>query len=437
MLEDRDRAFMVFGVEDGTRRQVGTTVVLSQEKVGGEDFINWIARLLEPRLMVDFVVFQANELNFFILAIEPTFERPVAFKGIEYVRIGSNVKKLRDFPNHERSLWQATNRRKFEQSIALSNQSQSAIEELLDVDNYYKLLGLAKPSQPQEVFRRLCSDGLVEDDMESGFHITNLGAILIGKNLTDFPTVRGKSVRVIKYAERDKQKSEFEQQGTKGYAVGFSGMMRFIMERIPKEEKYIDGVRRLVPLCPEVAIREVIANSLIHQDFTLSGSGPVVEIYSDRVEVTNPGSSLIEPDRMLDERRSRNEKLASAMRGLGICEERGGGLDKTELALEMGHLPAPEFNSSDQAMRVVLFGPKAFSSLSRAEKQRACFFHCVIKWLKHDFMSNMSLRERLSLSQEEYQSASTVITESVRAGRIKPAEQNQGKKNARYIPYWA
>ena len=125
---------------------------------------------------------------------------------------------------------------------------------------------------------------------------------------------------------------------------------------------------------PEDAIREVIANALIHQDFTITGAGPVIEIYSDRLEVINPGNSLIDIDRIIDERRSRNEKLASTMRLLGLCEERGGGLDKAIIQIEQMNLPAPDFHASQNSMRVVLFGPRPFKELSKAEKIRACFF---------------------------------------------------------------
>jgi ATP-dependent DNA helicase RecG len=114
-------------------------------------------------------------------------------------------------------------------------------------------------------------------------------------------------------------------------------------------------ILRSTPRYPEIAIREITANALIHQDFTVTGSGPLIEMYLDRIEVTNPGNSLIPPDRLLDERRSRNEKLASLMRDLNICEERGSGLDKAMIEIEELHLPAPEFVSSSNSMRVVLF----------------------------------------------------------------------------------
>jgi ATP-dependent DNA helicase RecG len=51
-------------------------------------------------------------------------------------------------------------------------------------------------------------------------------------------------------------------------------------------------------------------------------------------------------------------------------------------------------------------------------------------------MSNTSLRERFRLSDDEYQSASAVISDARKAGRIVAADPNQGKKNARYVPYW-
>jgi ATP-dependent DNA helicase RecG len=143
--------------------------------------------------------------------------------------------------------------------------------------------------------------------MEGGFEITNLGALLFANDITQFPSIASKSVRVIKYAGVDKRTSEEEIEGKKGYAVGFPGMLRYISERLPKEEQYEKGVRKMVNKYSATALREIIANALIHQDFTITGAGPVVEIYQDRVEVTNPGNSLVELHRIIDERRSRNE----------------------------------------------------------------------------------------------------------------------------------
>ncbi|MCC8964510.1 putative DNA binding domain-containing protein [Bradyrhizobium sp. Pear76] len=437
MLADRDRAFIVWGIRDGTREKVGTSVRLQRLKKGGENLQNWLSRMIEPKLLLECFDFSDDGLDFSILAVEPTYDRPVRFAGSEYIRIGENVKPLKDFPEHERALWLATGRRKFEDAIALPNQTALDVLNLLNAETYYNLKSEPVPRNKTEILKRFSQLGFVVDDMEDGYHITNLGALLFANDISTFPSIATKSVRVIKYSGTNKMKSESETEGVKGYAVGFRPMLKFIMDRLPKEERFTGGVRKALSVYSETALREMVANALIHQDFTMSGSGPVVEIYKDRIEITNPGNSLIAVDRIIDERRSRNEKFAAAMREVGLCEERGGGIDKSIIEIEEMALPAPEFFPSENSMRVVLFGPKKFANLSKADRVWSCFCHCVVRWLAHDYMNNTSLRARFSLGDEDYQVVSSVIADAKKAGRIAPADKNQGNKYAKYIPFWA
>jgi predicted HTH transcriptional regulator len=437
MLAEQDCAYIVFGIEDKTRRKVGTTVRLHKVRRGNENLINFLGHMLTPSIMVEAVDFEDEGLSFAILAIEPSYDRPVSFGGIEYIRIGENLKKLRNFDQHERALWLLTSRRKFEDATAAAHVSEQQVLERLDADAYYKLAHTGPRPAEADVVRAFAQRGFIKEDMEGRYDITNLGAILFAKDISTFPSVATKSVRVVKYAGRDKQRSFGEVTGNKGYAIGFGGLISYVVENLPGEESFKGGLRHWQSAYPEIALREVIANALIHQDFTVSGAGPMVEIYEDRVEVINPGNSLIKIDRIIDERRSRNEKLAAAMRALGLCEERGGGIDKAILAMEKMSLPAPEFFASEDSMRVVIPGPRAFAALSKEDRVWACFCHCVVRWLSQDYMSNSSLRARFSLPDEEYQAVSTVIANARDAGRIIPADENQGNRNARYVPYWA
>lgn len=68
---------------------------------------------------------------------------------------------------------------------------------------------------------------------------------------------------------------------------------------------------------PEIVIREVTANALIHQDFTLEGMGVMIEVYDNRVTFSNPGDPVVPVDRFIDGYRSRNERLADLMRRFG------------------------------------------------------------------------------------------------------------------------
>lgn len=437
MLADRDRAFIVWGVENRTKRKLGTNVRLNEMAKGAETFTNWLSRSIEPRLMMEFLDFDEEAKHFAVLAVEPTYDRPVKFAGDEYLRIGENVKKLKEFPEHERALWLATGRRKFENGIAAAHQSAAEVMTKLSTDTYYRLRSEDIPTNQNEILRRFTQLGCLREDMEGGYDIMNLVALLFANDITAFQTIATKSVRVIKYAGKDKMHSEEEREGRRGYAVGFPSMLKFVMNRLPKKEKFTGGVRKAMSVYSETAIREIIANALIHQDFTITGAGPIVEIYAGRVEVTNPGNSLITVERIIDERRSRNEKFAATMRELGICEERGGGIDKAIIQIEEMSLPAPEFFPSENAMRVVIFGPRKFSELSKADKVWSCFCHCVVRWLRHDFMNNTTLRHRFSLPDKEYQAVSAVISAARKEGRIVAAEEGQGKRNARYVPYWA
>jgi ATP-dependent DNA helicase RecG len=437
MLAERERGFIVWGIENKSKLRIGTAVRLSEVKKGGENLSNWLNRLVEPHLMMEFFDFEDGGLAFCVIAVEPSYDRPVRFSGEEFIRIGENVKRLKDFPDHERSLWLATGRHKFETGIAMAHQSQQSLLQMLDAGAYYRLKGENVPARESEIIRALIARGYVKEDMEGGYDITNLGALLFASDIQQFPSISGKSTRVVHYVGKDKAKSQGETEGRRGYGVGFEGLLAFIVARLPREERIQGGVRRSVSAYSEIAIREILANALIHQDFTLGGTGPVVEIYEDRVEVTNPGNSLIELDRIIDERRSRNEKLASAMRDIGICEERGSGIDKAIIDVEERALPAPEFFASQDSMRVVIFSRKTFRQLSREDRVWACFCHSVVRWLRHDPMTNSSLRTRFTLPDDEYQAASAVIADARRAGRIVYADPTQGRRNARYVPYWA
>ncbi len=85
------------------------------------------------------------------------------------------------------------------------------------------------------------------------------------------------------------------------------------MSQLPQNEVIEAAIRNEVKLVSEIAIRELVANALIHQDFTIGGTLMVVEIYSDRVEISNPGEPIVPVERFIDEYRSRNEELVKIM----------------------------------------------------------------------------------------------------------------------------
>jgi predicted HTH transcriptional regulator len=190
---------------------------------------------------------------------------------------------------------------------------------------------------------------------------------------------------------------------------------------------------------PVIAVRELFANALIHQDFFIRGVGPMIEIFSDRIEITNPGVPLVKTERFLDSPpKSRNEALASFMRRIGVCEERGSGIDKAVSETEFYQLPAPLFEVVEGNTRATLFAHRPLSKMDRQARVRATYLHACLKYVQREFLTNSSLRERFGIQKENSAMVSRIIKEALFDKAIKLSEpESESRKYARYVPIWA
>ncbi len=215
-------------------------------------------------------------------------------------------------------------------------------------------------------------------------------------------------------------------------------MIQFINDQLPASEVVIPALRETLKVYPELAIRELVANALIHQDFSVSGIGPMVEIFSDRIEFSNGGAPLINPLRFIDEYKSRNETLASLMRRLRICEEKGTGVDKVIHSAEVFQLPAPEFRVNQTHTKAILYAPQNLTDMDRKDRVRACYQHCSLKYVSNEKMTNQTLRERFRIEEKNSATASRIIKETLEENLIKFSDpENKSPKLNKYIPIWA
>ena len=287
-------------------------------------------------------------------------------------------------------------------------------------------------------FRFFYSHHIIIFFHDHSWDITNLGAILFAKKLDDFPKLKRKAMRVILYKGKGRVETQREQVGDKGYASGFEGLISFIMALVPTNEVIERALRKTVPMYPELAIRELVANALIHQDFFATGTGPMVELFEDRVEITNPGAPLVSTERFLDTPpKSRNEALASLMRRFRICEERGSGIDKVVSQTELYQLPAPLFEAPEGFTRTVLFSHRPMAEMNNEDRVRACYLHACLKYVQRDFLINTSLRERFGIKEKNRSTASRLIREAVEARAIVPYDPTAAPKLMKYVPWWA
>ncbi len=399
---ERDKAYLIFGVEDGTYRVVGTTFKPRQEKIGSQELENWLATQLNPA--VDFTI---HEFSFeykpvVVFVIDATRHTPVSFKGKPYIRIGSYKKSLDDHPERERKIWNQTNRYSFEQELALTGVTDEGVLNLIDYAGYLDLTGQVHPGSGSGILDRLQQEKIIFRRDDGLFDISNLGAILFAKRVDEFESLSRKVLRVISYQGNNRIRTKKEQLGTKGYAVGFEGLIAYINDQLPTQEEIGPALRREKAVYPPLAVRELVANAIIHQDFSVSGSSPMVEIFDNRIEITNPGKPIISTLRFIDHSpQSRNERLARVMRKLKMCEERGSGIDKVVFECELHQLPAPDFVEGDNYTRVVMYAPKTLRQMDKQDKIRACYQHCCLKVVSGEIMTNQSLRLRFGVDEKK------------------------------------
>ncbi len=437
-IEGKEFAYMLWGIEDDTHAVTGTRFNPDIHKAGGQEFQLWLAQRLQPSIAFSFRVVEHPEGRVVILEIPAATSSPVAFNNIQYIRIGSTTPKLTDYPERYQKLIESMRPYRWEIGVAKQHVSGDVVLDLLDYTQYFRLVHQPLPDNRTGIFEHLEADQLIQPDVGGKWNITNLGAILLAMDLERFdPSLARKAVRFVAYDGKNKAAAVTHRiDGKRGYAAGFEGLVGYINDLLPKNEHIGEALRAAHPLFPELAIRELVANALIHQDMTVTGSGPQIELFEDRIEITNPGKPLVSADRMIDlPPRSRNEALASMMRRMGMCEEQGSGLDKVIAQVELFQLPPPLFREGDGSMQVILYGPRTFAEMTQDERIRACYHHAVLQFLSGERMKNATLCARFGIDSKNAAQASAVIKKSLQAEYIKVADPDHPR--AGYLPIWA
>jgi ATP-dependent DNA helicase RecG len=433
--------FLVFGVDDKQAIPVGI------DRAKANLIVEKLASLcrdgVNPLVSIDHSIETFRDKELLLVFIRESAVKPVhlANKTIEdsYIRSGGTTRKASR--QDVGALMLNSKSPTFEELHASKLLNKVEVITLLDYGTVLNLLKKPIPSEVKEILDWLQDEKMVEDVDGKGYYITNFGAIAAAKDLKQFDGLSRKAVRLIKYEGKNKTAGSKEYPGSRGYAIGFEGLIQFVKSLLPGSEVIKNALRTETSVYPEIALRELIANTLIHQDFTIRGTGPMIEIFEDRIEFTNPGKLL--PSKRIDRLirttpESRNEILAAAFRRYNICEERGSGFEKAVTAIEFYGLPPLKFSETENSFKVTMYCPKTFAEMTNAERIEACYQHSIIQFYGNGGFNNSSLRNRFGMHDKQAAQISKLIKESIEAGKIIPKDPDSiSKKFSLYVPYWA
>ena len=432
--------FLVFGIEDNTAKLTGINQSEAQDII--KKLGNICRDSVVPSVIIDHSIETYNGILLLFVYIKESPVKPVHLKSgtIEesFIRSGGTTRQASR--QEIGGLMLNSKTPQFEELHITSLKTSAEVLNLLDFRSIYKLLNKPIPQSNDEILQWMADEKMIEQVDGSGYYITNFGALAAAHNLNDFDSLSRKTIRLIKYKGLNKQETEKEYPGSKGYAIGFFGLITFLKAILPGSEIIKNALRTETTVYPEIALRELIANALIHQDFTIRGSGPMIEVFDDRIEISNPDRLL--PSKKIDRLirttpESRNEILASTFRRYNICEERGSGFEKAVVAIELYGLPPLKFEEFENSFRVTLYSPKKFAEMTPKERIEACYQHSIIKYFSSGGLTNTSLRVRFKMHEKQRPQVSLVIKEALALNKIKPKDVNNAStKFAEYIPYW-
>ncbi|MDK8592578.1 ATP-binding protein [Corynebacterium accolens] len=437
-LNDETAAYLIWGINDD-RQIVGTSFSWQTAKgKGNEDLLPWLSRAIIPTPQLKFLDVEIGNKLVTMLRIAAPHEAPFAYEGQRHFRQGSYTKPLLNYPKVERELWQKLSQFEAETSLVAEGLTAAEVVDYLSAEAFFA----NRPEVPRisgtalaDLFKE---HGAVSYTHELGWCIPAWSALMYAHRLSDFTQLRNLGPRVLQFNGTNRTSTKREWNFDEGYALSFPKVMELFATVRPGGESIDASGRRVVtPELPRIAFREVLANALMHQNLDDSGKYLTVEIFTDRVEITNPGAPLVSPQRFIDSASfTRNPKLGEALRQAHFVEQRGSGWDKIVSALEAEHFPPALIRTNGSTM-VTLSAFRTFALMSPAERIQATYQHTALGFLDNRVINNASIRKRFGLKDTQAAQATRLLNATAEEGLIRPYDPNAGTRAMRYVPFWA
>ena len=356
-LKYKSHGYLVLGVEDGTWNVVGTNLRMSSAKYGNQDYELWLRRNCSPIIPFDIEEFEYEGKHVVIFEIQAAAGEPVNFKGIAYVRVQSNLTKLKDFPDFIRQIYNSQKDWSAEivKDATLDDLDPKAIEKARE------LYAKKHENLKEEIKTWDDVTFLNKAKITQKGRVTNTAILLLGRSESE--SLISPAVARIRWIYKDSSGNE------RDFSIEtcpFVIATETVYKRI-RNFKYRYMNPALLTLVPEeldtydpFIIREALNNAIAHQDYRCHGMINVVE-EEDRLIFTNLGSfipisirSVLEND--APEENYRNKMLANAMVELGLVDTIGSGIRRMFTKQRERLFPMPDYDFSDNRVKVTIIG---------------------------------------------------------------------------------
>ncbi len=354
----RGGGLVVFGVNQKENRITGCSNIDQMQAKLTEYFNDKMSFILRP----EYHVIKDQEKVILAVCIPecpkdymPCYFKPVGLPNGAYIREGNTSRKITD---NEFRTYIATSK---EFQFDLSEARNTRKEEI----SYAKVLSLLEQSEAE--LQRGASHEVNDSVLENlgiiakfdGEYKPSIGGYLVFSSTV--PQNRSPydryTVRCIRYAGSDPSSEIIDSVDVEGTLdVQIDESYRFVLKNISKQA-VIAGTKRVEKYeYPEEAIRELIANALIHRDYKIIETYSQIRVFRDRIEIISPGSLPpgVTVDNIKEAQFSRNSMIAARLKDLRYLEEYGRGVDIVFKKMSEWGLPAPLFRNSVNSFEAIL-----------------------------------------------------------------------------------
>ena len=337
---------IVIGVKDKSREVAGIADPLTDE----ERLANAFAENIRPLLLPDIQIQTWRNRQLLVVtvphAVGPYFVRSEGAETGVYVRLGSTNRPAG--PELVAEIRRLTRNTFFDEQPCPEASSE-------DVDFRAASEFFAAASRPFTPSKRQSLNLVVG----RGAHErpTNGAVLLFGKTRSHvFPSA---TIRCARFAGADTARFLDQTEIDEYMPRAVESAIAFI-ERHTRQGIEIGRVRRReVPEYPVAAVREAVINAIVHADYSIGGGGTKIAVFSDRIEITNPGLlpfGLTLEAALSGVSRLRNRVIGRTFRELGLIEQGGSGIGRIVAVCAASGLPIPRFEELGTHFRVTLFG---------------------------------------------------------------------------------
>ena len=335
---------LVIGVEDGTKRVIGSPNPLADE----EKLASLIADRIEPRLVPDIAIVPWRRTQLLVVDVQLSPLRPHRVRlgrrePTVYVRLGS------------------TNREADDQLVAQLRREAEGVS--FDETPLGHLtagdVDLAAVRRAFSGRRTISAKDLKTLRLVTRYQgrdvPTVAGVVLFGRDRSR--AVPDAWIQAGRFAGTDRADIIDTARFDGPPLSELDRVMQFI-RRHTSTAFTIEGLARIErPEYPLQAVREALVNAVAHADYSQIGAPIRVSIFADRLEIESPG--LMPFGLTIDDVRSgvsrlRNHAIARVMNELELVEQWGSGIPRMDKACREAGLPRPEFVEVAGRLRVVI-----------------------------------------------------------------------------------